>query len=110
MKQKGICEECKKEYEYEYKKDYPRKYCHKCSAEKRKEFDKRGSAESQENYMQYEDGDGLELTPIKPEVQTITGGMKAKTNGDNTDWEIGNRKVRIAALASAIECVSKPEL
>lgn len=36
--QKGICEECRKEYEYEYNPKYPRKYCHECSAKKKAEF------------------------------------------------------------------------
>ena len=36
--QKGICEECKKEYEYEYNPKYPRKYCHECSAKKKAEY------------------------------------------------------------------------
>ncbi len=41
VKQKGICEECKAEYEYEYNAKYPRKYCPKCSAEKKQAFENR---------------------------------------------------------------------
>ena len=37
--QKGICEECKKEYEYEYNPKYPRKYCPECSAKKKAEYE-----------------------------------------------------------------------
>ena len=37
-KQKGICEECKKEYEYEYNPKYPRKYCPDCSAVKKADY------------------------------------------------------------------------
>lgn len=39
LKQKGICEECKKEYEYEYNPKYPRKYCSECSAKKKAEYE-----------------------------------------------------------------------
>ena len=38
---------------------------------------------------------------VTPEVVNISS--KTKTNGEATDFEIGYRKVRIAALASAIE-------
>ena len=37
-KQKGICQECNKEYEYEYNPKYPRKYCPACSDKKQKEW------------------------------------------------------------------------
>ena len=40
-KQKGICEECKQEYEYEYNSKYPRKYCPECSAKKKAEYEGR---------------------------------------------------------------------
>ena len=36
--QKGICAECGKEYEYEYNPQFPRKYCHECSAAKKASF------------------------------------------------------------------------
>jgi len=39
VKQKGICEECKSEYEYEYNPKYPRKYCPVCSAKKKAEYE-----------------------------------------------------------------------
>lgn len=39
MKQKGICEECGKEYEYEYNPKYPRKYCLECSAKKKQAYE-----------------------------------------------------------------------
>ena len=39
--QKGICEECKKEYDYEYNSKYPRKYCPECSAKKKAEYEGR---------------------------------------------------------------------
>ncbi len=38
-KQKGICEECKVEYEYEYNPKFPRKYCPDCSAKKKQEYE-----------------------------------------------------------------------
>ncbi len=38
-KQKGICEECKSEYEYEYNPKYPRKYCPSCSAAKKAAYE-----------------------------------------------------------------------
>ena len=38
-KQKGICEECKAEYEYEYNPKYPRKYCPECSAKKKQAYE-----------------------------------------------------------------------
>ena len=37
--QKGICAECGKEYEYEYNPQFPRKYCHECSAAKKASFE-----------------------------------------------------------------------
>ncbi len=37
-KQKGICAECEVEYEYDYNKQYPRKYCMVCSAKKKQEW------------------------------------------------------------------------
>ena len=40
-KQKGICEECKVEYENEYNPKFPRKYCPECSAKKKAEFEGR---------------------------------------------------------------------
>ena len=36
--QKGICTECSKEYEYEYNPQFPRKYCHECSAAKKASY------------------------------------------------------------------------
>ena len=39
--QKGICEECKVEYDYEYNPKFPRKYCPECSAKKKAEFEGR---------------------------------------------------------------------
>lgn len=36
---RGICEECKIEYEYEYNPKFPRKYCPACSAKKKAEFE-----------------------------------------------------------------------
>ena len=39
MKQKGICEECGIEYEYEYNPKYPRKYCPECSAAKKQAYE-----------------------------------------------------------------------
>ncbi len=36
--QKGICAECSKEYEYEYNPQFPRKYCHECSAAKKASY------------------------------------------------------------------------
>jgi len=45
MKQKGICEECKKEYEYEYNPKYPRKYCPECSAAKKAAYENKDSGE-----------------------------------------------------------------
>ena len=38
-RQKGICEECKVEYEYEYNPKFPRKYCPECSAKKKQEWE-----------------------------------------------------------------------
>ncbi len=38
-KQKGICLECGKEYEYEYNPKFPRKYCPDCSAAKKQAFE-----------------------------------------------------------------------
>ena len=38
-KQKGICEECACEYEYEYNPKYPRKFCFKCSAAKKQAYE-----------------------------------------------------------------------
>ena len=49
MKQKGICEECKKEYEYEYNSKYPRKYCPECSAKKKAEFAAKQTPEDMQN-------------------------------------------------------------
>ena len=46
MKQKGICEECKVEYEYEYNPKYPRKYCPACSAAKKKAYEDMQNAET----------------------------------------------------------------
>ena len=57
-KQKGICEECKQEYEYEYNPKYPRKYCHECSAKKKAEF-----------AGQQPDGDFIAPVPQKPGIQ-----------------------------------------
>ena len=37
-KQKGICEECKKEFEYDYNPKYPRKYCHPCGTAKQQAY------------------------------------------------------------------------
>ena len=86
------CAECKNEFNYEPPKGYPdkRKYCDPCGV-KRKEQYNAAQASSED---------------AKPEAETATTthGMKTKTSsGDNTDWEIGNRKVRLHALASAIE-------
>jgi len=39
VKQKGICEECGIEYEYEYNPKYPRKYCLECSAAKKQAYE-----------------------------------------------------------------------
>ena len=36
--QKGICAECGKEYKYEYNPQFPRKYCHECSAAKKASY------------------------------------------------------------------------
>lgn len=75
-KQKGICEECKNEYEYDYNPKYPRKYCHECSAKKKASFE--GT-----------NGDDA------PEVIKIAD--KPKDNGFNLT--IGN--IRIGALEAA---------
>ena len=48
-KQKGICEECKVEYEYEYNPKYPRKYCPACSAAKKKAYLDSHDADGQPN-------------------------------------------------------------
>ena len=37
--QKGICQECKDEYDYEYNPKFPRKYCPECSAKKKAEYE-----------------------------------------------------------------------
>ncbi len=108
MKPKGICEKCKKEYEYEYNPKYPRKYCHECSAEKKKAFNAGITANGtwsgtstdgeskEETLMEYQDGDGLELTPVKP-------GMIMKDSYENEEFQIKSRQCRSNALASAIE-------
>ena len=33
------CKDCKKEFEYKKTARYPRKYCDKCSAERKKEYE-----------------------------------------------------------------------
>ncbi len=42
MIQKGICEECQGEYEYEYNPKFPRKYCYACSAQKKASYEAQG--------------------------------------------------------------------
>ena len=37
--QKGICQECGKEYEYVFNPKFPRKYCQECSAIKKAQFE-----------------------------------------------------------------------
>ncbi len=75
-KQKGICEECKKEYEYEYNPKYPRKYCPECSAAKKQSYE-----EANKNYNEtHED----QVPVVKVGVQVDPKGTvyeKPKSNG-----------------------------
>ena len=91
------CAECEIEYSYEPPVGYPdkRKYCANCSEKNKASF--KHASESKPTH-----------TPEGEPIETTTHGMKTKTSsGDNTDWEIGNRKVRCRALASAIEIYQK---
>ncbi len=92
MKKTINCADCGDSFSYEPHPHFKdnRKYCDKCGAIRKAEF-------------QGTNGD------VKPEVEKISGAVKAKSSGDNTDWEIGNRKVRLHALASAIEWVYKSD-
>ena len=38
----SVCQECKKEFDYDMKPGYPRKYCPECSEKKKAEFENRG--------------------------------------------------------------------
>ena len=94
MKQKGICEECKKEYEYDYNPKFPRKYCHDCSAQKKADYE--GLPKPN-----IEDGNGLELTPVKmPKgAEVYSEFLQKKDNG----FHLSPEQSRSNALASAIE-------
>ena len=88
-KQKGICEKCKEEYEYDYNPRYPRKYCHECSVKNKAEFETGGyKAETPEGVKINAD----ELVPKQPF-------QKPKDNG----FHLTPEQCRSNALASAIE-------
>ena len=42
--EKKICESCSKEFEYDMKPGYPRKYCPVCSAQKKASYENRGNS------------------------------------------------------------------
>lgn len=59
--QKGICEECEKEYEYEYNPNFPRKYCPECSAIKKAQYENKQLPEEKPVAVKQEE--------VKPQVQ-----------------------------------------
>ena len=69
-KQKGICEECKVEYEYDYNPKFPRKYCPECSAKKKQEYlDKNPVNEGWERPVDKDSGQPInDFGDTKPEV------------------------------------------
>ena len=90
MNQKGICEECKKEYEYEYNPKFPRKYCHECSAKKKAEF--AGTNVNSEN--------------VTPEVEKVSDKWVKefeRQQKKDTGYHLTIEQCRSNALASAIE-------
>ena len=77
-KQKGICEECKVEYEYDYNKQYPRKYCMVCSAKKKQEWEAMQEDVPQDPKPdQFGSPAGTEYVDPKPEV--VRPGEKSET-------------------------------
>jgi len=75
VKQKGICEECKKEYEYDYNPKFPRKYCFECSAKKKAEFENRPAETSAE----------VKPERIKQEVEMGTTPYKGRPENNSRD-------------------------
>lgn len=91
MTQKVInCAECKREFEYTIPTKYPdtRKYCIDCSAKKKAEFT------------------GNPPKPGTPITDTSSHEIKPKDN-ERVEYEIGLRRTRSNALASAIELFGK---
>ena len=69
--QKGICAECGKEYEYEYNPQFPRKYCHECSAAKKASFEGTGTSGG---------GAGTTIVPVNAPVVKVPQAMDAHGN------------------------------
>ncbi len=84
--QKGICAECGKEYEYEYNPQFPRKYCHECSAAKKASY----SPQQQTSTAQ-----PVNAPVVKPETNILD---LVKDEKKHTTMYVGYAKDVFAAL------------
>tara|TARA_Y100000310_G_scaffold280361_1_gene300049 strand:+ start:3583 stop:3951 length:369 start_codon:yes stop_codon:yes gene_type:complete len=90
-KQLGVCQECSKEYEYEYNPKYPRKYCPECSAAKKAAF----------NDMQ-----DPKVYPVERPYDNATKPREIKPKTDR-GFHLSPEEVRARALESAIKVTKK---
>ena len=67
--QKGICEECKKEYDYEYNPKYPRKYCPECSAKKKAQYENKQLPEQKPELINGTETRLVKQEEVNPQVQ-----------------------------------------
>ena len=82
-KQKGICVECKNEYEYDYNPKYPRKYCPSCSALKKAAYEAQDDMSDPKSYPVVKPGQ------TKPcEELHIDPNHKPKNNGNTIDRNV----------------------
>ena len=113
-KQKGICVECKAEYEYEYNAKYPRKYCTPCSAKKKAEYKAitqvpKGSPRPDLEWDGEDDGIGEAMKVLEKPVTNTTGTV-TKANGKEfhlspEQVEFNKARIKCWALKCATECM-----
>ena len=101
--QKGICQECQKEYDYEYNPKFPRKYCPECSAKKKAEFEGRPVTDSEPlNVPVVKIAD----KPVETEIKKPTGEYQSlvynKTLSANS-YEVGSAGNRFKLYFETVE-------